>query len=73
MLVSSIDALMPGSKLRSEIDIRLGESAGRLGDEGALSGDKLGCFSLLRSNSVSVISPKSGLASLLVMIDSDLL
>ena len=34
--VSSMDALIPGSRLRSEIDIARGESAARIGEEAAV-------------------------------------
>ena len=39
MPVSSIDASIPGSRLRSEIDIARGERADRMGDEAAVLRD----------------------------------
>ena len=40
--VSSMEALIPGSRLRSEISILRGESAGFAGEEGILLEDKIG-------------------------------
>ena len=52
MLVSWMDALIPGSRLRSEIDILLGDNAALIGDFGAVASGLddcrtgIGCFAI---------------------------
>lgn len=59
-LVSSMEALIPGSSLRSEIDIRLGESDGRVGEDGAWLDDNTGYGCLSREVDSCDISPNNG-------------
>lgn len=55
-----MEALIPGSSLRSEIDIRLGESDGRVGEDGAWLDDNTGYGCLSREVDSCDISPNNG-------------
>ena len=60
--VSSIEALTPGSRFRSEIDIRLGESSGFVGDEQPVPGWDDGRMGMLAAKTGLSLpnSPKRG-------------